>query len=341
MKNNSSLIWKTLVLALTATASLRDPAGTSAADDPAKPPAAGKAASEKAGPRDWIDLFGINEGKPIDRGFLLYDGRYVEAPYRVSRRGVGLYVNHIRLPYSGAWPPEYEEDKDPGVPPGLTRNSTFADLRLKDKSGGTWSGKKLRWLKRHYPPEEARRLYVQYLKDLPFVAKVEVVSADYVKMTTHAGETTNIVGLAGAPYIPPTKEQVIEGLEYQRRRLEGRLQAGDCILMFSTGSEISFGQRRAVRDLPVAVEILSSKRSDAEKADLLDRIGILLGSDPTFLMLVTRFQPSAQLTERLRALSEKTGIKARTIQEIPAETLRQTMERIKKRERLEKKTRKH
>ena len=339
MNHNVGGIWKTLVLALAATASQGDPGRTIAADDAAKRPAAGKAASETPAARDWIELFGINEGKPVDSGFLFYDGRYVEAPYRVSRRGVGLYVNDSRFPGSGFWPPDDLEDKDPGPPPGLTRNSKWSDLLIKGKPGGSWDGVKLRWLKRHYKPEEASRLFIQYLKDLPFVAKVEVVSRNELKITTHGGEIIETIGLAAAPWFPPTKEQVLEELERRRRRLERRLQEGDCILMFESGSEISFGQERAARELPVAVEILSSKRSDAEKADLLERIGIWEPS-PTFLKLVTQFQPSAQLTERLRALSEKTGIKPRTMQEIPAETLRQIMERIKKKELLKKKSRK-
>jgi hypothetical protein len=333
MKNNDRLVWKTTVLALAAAASLCDRGRGIGADDPAKPPAVGKPASEKPAPRDWIELFGTNEGKPVDLGFLFYDGRYVEAPYRVSRRGVGLYVNELRLPYSGRWPPrDVDDDKDPGPPPGLTRNSTFSDLQFKDKPG-SWTGRKLRWLKRQYAPDEARRLYVQYLRDLPFVAKVEVVSANQVKLTTHAGEVVDIIGVATArPYVPPTKEQVIEGLEHQRGRLERRLGEGDCIVMFKSGSELSFGQQRAARDLPVAVEILSSNRTAAEKGDLLERMGIFPEQSPMFMKLVTNFQPSAQLAERARALAETTGVKPRTMQEIPRESLRQIMERIKKEE---------
>ncbi len=336
MKSQSGSFSRSLALAATAAAFLVHPAACGAGDDPARPATAGREASEKPGPPDWGDVFGTNEGKPIDSGFVFYDGRYVEAPYRVSRRGVGLYVNHIRLSGSSSWPPMYEEDRDPGMPPGLTRDSTFADLQLKDKPG-TWSGKRLRWLKRHHTPEEARRLYVQYLKDLPFVAKVEVVSGDELKMTTHAGETIDIVGLAAAPYVPPTKEQVIKRLEDEGRHLEGRLEKGDCFLMYSKGGEISFGQRKAAEDLPLAVEILSSNRTATEKADLLERMVIVPDPGPMLDTLVSRFQPSAQLSERLRALTERTGIKPRTMQEIPAETLRQITERMLKKEKSKKK----
>jgi hypothetical protein len=330
MKNNDRLVWKTTVLALAAAASLCDCPRGIAADDPAKPPVVGKPTSEKPAPRDWVELFGTNEGKPVDLGFLFYEGRYVEAPYRVSRRGVGLYVNDIRFPGSGFWPPDDWEDKDADPPPGLTRNSKWSDLYFKD-GRGHWDSIKLNWLKRHHKPEEASRLYVQHLKELPFIAKVEVVSRNQLKITTHGGEIINTIGLAEAPWFPPTKEQVLEGVEYRRRRLERRLQEGDCILMFESGSEISFGQQRAARELPVVAEILSSNRTAAEKGDLLERIGIW-EPGPTWMKLVTNFQPSAQLAERARALAEKTGVKPRTMQEIPREGLRQIMERIKKEE---------
>ncbi len=183
MKSQFGSFWATLALVAAATASLRGPAACGAGDDPARPATAGREASEKPGPPDWVDVFGTNEGKPIDSGFVFYDGRYVEAPYRVIRRGVGLYLNETRLPESGAWPPTDYEDKDPGVPPGLTRNSTFADLEFKDKPGDSWDRKKVRWLRRHHTPEEAQRLIVRYYEELPFVAKAELLSPGRIRVT--------------------------------------------------------------------------------------------------------------------------------------------------------------
>ncbi len=119
-------------------------------------------------------------------------------------------------------------------------------------------------------------------------------------------------------------------METDRRRFEGRLEKGDCFLLFSTGAEISFGERKVAEDLPLAVQILSSNRTGAEKADLLERMAVLPQPSPTFLKLVTQFQPSAQLTERLRALGQKTGFKPRPMEEIPAESPRAWAERMKK-----------
>ncbi len=75
----------------------------------------------------------------------------------------------------------------------------------------------------------------------------------------------------------------------------------------------------AAQDLPLAIEILSSPRTVAEKTDLMQRMDILPSGPEPFQTLVTRFQPSAQLTERVRALVEKTGVKPRTMNELPEE----------------------
>ncbi len=45
--------------------------------------------------------------------------------------------------------------------------------------------------------------------------------------------------------------------------------------MFPKGSELSFARPKAAQDLPLAIEVLSSPRTVAEKTDLVQRMDIL------------------------------------------------------------------
>ncbi|MBN1766025.1 MAG: hypothetical protein JW860_12255 [Sedimentisphaerales bacterium] len=43
----------------------------------------------------YTDKYGVTEGDEINSGFVFIEGKYVEPPYRISRRGLSLYVNEI------------------------------------------------------------------------------------------------------------------------------------------------------------------------------------------------------------------------------------------------------
>jgi hypothetical protein len=262
---------------------------------------------------------GVNEGQPVDSGFVFVDGRYVEAPYRVSRRGVGLYINDVHLYDRGPWPPfRFDEVKeDPGLPPGLTTSSVFDDLRIPGKRDA-WDSRKYRWLLAHYEPEEARRRFLQWIQQLPFVKKVEYRSPWDV-VVEHLGGKKTYLDLTVSNYTPPTKEQVVRELDRIRGDLENRLAKGDGYLFFFGGGlEISFGKTKAARDLGLVAEILGSARTKEEKGLLLERLGVLpreetRGRD----VLVNRFQPSDQLDRRVEVLVKQTGVKPRRLADLP------------------------
>jgi len=120
------------------------------------------------GVSDLASVFGVKKGTPVESGFVFLDGVYIEAPYSVSRRGGDIYVNDAKIEdVVGMWPPPYAEDKDPGMPPGLTKDSTFKDLDFPDRPGDSWDRKKRRWLCSHFPPEEATRRTIEYYMSLP------------------------------------------------------------------------------------------------------------------------------------------------------------------------------
>jgi len=45
----------------------------------------------------YIEKYGATEGTPTNSGFVFWDGKYVPAPYQVSRRGLAIYINDLRI----------------------------------------------------------------------------------------------------------------------------------------------------------------------------------------------------------------------------------------------------
>jgi hypothetical protein len=296
---------------------------------PATTPAPSTAASpapQPANQKQWTEAEVIKElgawkGKPVDAGFVFVDGRYVEAPYTVSRQGVGIFVNDTRLRDRAVWPPVDYEDEDPGMPPGLTRDSTFDDLNIPgDRWGDTWDRKKVRWIERHFNREEARERIIEYYRSLPFIKDVrdgERCPTDIILETFSGKKVTMDVS---PPYFPPTKAQVVATMDRYCANLEERLGKGDCFFLFSRAGEISFGQHKAAKDLGLMVEILTSERTAEEKKDLLQRMAIMPSGGVTgFDSLVRQFKGSPALNARIERLVQEMGVTPTRLEDVPSE----------------------
>ena len=171
--------------------------------------------------------FGESVGQPVDGGFVFFDGRYVDAPYVVSNRGLDLYVNEFHVGTLGMWPPVNWGSKKPDMPDGLTRQSTFEDLAIPDRPGDSLDRQMVRWLRRHYNDHEAKRRVTEFFKSLPFVKDVEPdlsLSPDghTLAITTWTGEGDRLFDIGPSVYVPTAEE-----VEETRRRLEVRLRRGE------------------------------------------------------------------------------------------------------------------
>jgi hypothetical protein len=253
---------------------------------------------------------------------VFLDGRYLDAPYTVSRRGTGIYINDAHLRDYGRWPPfKFDEvAEDPGVPPGLTKDSSFDDMKIPGKTDA-WNCRKFRWLMAHYALDEARRRYMEYVKSLPFVKNVGPLEHEMVMVETFNGKKVGL-SLTHRAYTPPTKEMVVQDVDRSRSYLEDRLAKGDCFFFFTQGPEISCAEAKAARDLGLIAEILRSARPKEEKALLLQRVGLLPGAAFGSLeKFLTNFQASDQLHRRITALVKEMGVKPRRLEDLPPQPL--------------------
>jgi hypothetical protein len=54
-------------------------------------------------PDEAVQALGATEGTPQSNGFVFFEGRYIAPPYKVTRKGNGIFVNSIQVEQPFAW----------------------------------------------------------------------------------------------------------------------------------------------------------------------------------------------------------------------------------------------
>lgn len=277
------------------------------------------AASERGEYDSAARELGETVGREVESGFVFFEGRYIEAPYSVSRRGTGVFINSVMVKKWTEWPlPDFTVEDDPGQPQGLTEDSNLDDIRTGH------AARKYRYLHQHFPEEIAVKKMAEYYARLPFVETVVPERPGHFGTLVIAMKNGDLE-LVDVTRPPPdsvssghlTQQDVINSLEEARRDYEDRLEKGDCFFFFAKGAELSFGKAKAARDLRLITEILRSKRADGAKIALLERLSVLPPADDVFYSLATEFQAADQLVKRIDALIEASGTVPRGLDEIP------------------------
>ena len=256
-----------------------------------------------------IDVFGIKTGNSTETGFIFKDGVYIDAPYIVSSRGCDIYINDILVNSVGKWPPIDYDDKKPEFPKGLTRNSTFDDLKLPGRPIDGWEARTIRWYKRHYSMNKAQVLLAEVYRELPFVKTVELGN-ECITVVTWNTDKKREIDLSLPVIKRPTPEDVLNSIERKRTQWEKRLTKGDCFFLFTCGGEMSFGAKKAAKDLPAIVTVLRSDKPKDQKIKELQKLTLLPPDFPKkWEVLVTKFAASPQLDERVKKLCLTPGDK--------------------------------
>jgi len=314
-----------------------------------------------------IEALGVVEGKPIDSGFVFIDGRYVEAPYTVSRRGRQIFINDVLIYQWPEWPlMDRHVREDPGPPPKeYEKLTSFAEI-IEDKE---WLNshlyQKRRYLYEHFPEKEANEKMMEYYRQCPFVASARYVPEwGHVEIITKSGKKENIN--LGHP-LPHTvlhwdfgAQDVLRGLEDWRNLLTRSLSENGLLFFFGVPFNEYYAQIRPrgfylpfwkhPGDLKLMVEILTSARFEAEKIELLGRMEFLPSPNagkflhPVFAAkaaetrgyyetLIRNFRPSARLDERIAEMVKKSGDTPRTLKDLPDEIPWDRAERLDKEKR--------
>jgi len=250
-----------------------------------------------------IEAFGVKRGEPINKGFFFSDGKYVDVPYVVERRGTDIYVNdHLLHRGMGLPSYDYTVSEDPGEPPSDT--SPFDPVPENVDYRDTYWSRKLRYLLSHHPREDAVRMMLETWRKCTKVDRADVDENDpfrAILLSTDGRRKTVILTMSESILKPAwTKEQILEMREKDHELYENALRANAAI--FDIGPEITCPSSIAVQ----AMNILMSSNSVQEKIEALRARSI--GPDVVHDKLVTKFRGSPQLKERVLKLEKELEI---------------------------------
>ena len=251
------------------------------------------------GPDLRVDEFGVQEGASIETGYMFFDGRYLERPYIVTRKGLAVFVNDTMVCKPEDWPPaDYRVNQEPVLPAGITSNSTLDDVR------GYLSQKSLYILQ--HSPQNYGEQDIETWKALPFVTNVVMSNYTMLVYTVGGGEPIHVgtmIPKLMTPRPPPTKDEVRGIVEGKRLEIEQRLRESTAVFTFGSGSRGTLPAGRGLQELPLVVSILESKQGFNDKKKELDDLMFFnfeWCTIPNVDIIVSNFTANAQLDQRMK-----------------------------------------
>jgi hypothetical protein len=237
--------------------------------------------------------FGEESGKPIEKGFLFYYGRYIESPYIVSRKGLGVFINDVLVRKPIQWSlGNVGSEVDPKTPVWITKNSVFDDYR-------GLLVEKFQYLSSHFSEDEAQKKYLEFLHTLPFVESLKYSEKDQiVEIKTFIGETIPMT--LSSSFIErndKNKNSVLQNIKIVKENLENSLSRGACLFLFD-GYEATMSNEFVNEKLGDIVQILNSQKSINEKKEQLKQLNFSI-PEKNISELIANFKTSDKLNNRV------------------------------------------
>jgi hypothetical protein len=257
------------------------------------------------------ELLRINEfcssvGLPVNNGFMFFDGRYVEAPYKVERKGLGVFINGIMVFRPPEWPiKEFLGDIDPKMPAEINEETSWEDDIVQE-----YLSKKHAYLRKQHVTDEVEiKRMERVIRELPFVTEAKKIDPDrpyilQVKTTEGLIVNRSLISMYGRRGIKYDKGSVLKLAEEQRIYYQDALAKGDCYLLSSKGGRTHLSENSIVEALIPAIKILRSDKSAAEKLLELQNPRLNI-SEEISRELVNNFSASPQLEARLNELAKQ------------------------------------
>lgn len=248
-----------------------------------------------------VDEFGSSDSKTVHQGFMFIDGKYIEAPYVIERRGLGVFINGNMIERPQKWPVYMPSAEiDPQLPKEINEDSSINDdivnRYLMDKQA---------YLHKHHIVEEAEKMY-QVIKDLPFVTqtRLDENNPTIVHFTTTEGHevSQSLISLGGR--VPKMdKDSVLNSVKAKLARYQKGLDRGGCFFIFHDGTRVSLSQESIKNKLPALIETLCSSESPQTKKYKIGQINLTF-TPQNISVLVSNYDQSVQLEMRLNLSSK-------------------------------------
>ena len=246
----------------------------------------------------------------ISNGFVFIGNEYVDAPYEVTQKGLGIFINGHQVGRVSVLPPSPRVDKEPMLPQGITTNTLFISDAVFEYVHQVGY-----YCDQHFDSEQSIEKTVELYRRLPCVRSIDYDSGSR-KMIVYSfsGETNTRVVLSSARSALREKNDVMRELDTTRNYYQRALQEGRAIFLVKQGgSWQELPASVAKRHLP-AILLLRNKNiknapaqeQASKQSEALAHAGLRL--NPGLLPdLLTNFTASSQLDERIEKMLKQGG----------------------------------
>ena len=249
-----------------------------------------------------------NNTEEINNGFVFIDGKYIEAPYVLDIKDNIIFINDIQITKKISFTSEaFFIRTDPGIPKDVSRFAGLSALdTIRGENGDPHMSLKVRYLHQNYSKKYAIEKIFEYFQNLPYIDNVEeYYGKTLIKLTDYYNKS-RIVDISYQE--PPTKEKIIESIQYGMENLKKTLKNEECYFFFSDGGEISFSGIKAAVVLPKALKVLEDKTiSSIEKKEVLEKLQIVRSKMDWSDIIINNFETKSNLKIRLKNLRRKTS----------------------------------
>lgn len=251
-----------------------------------------------------IETFGSHlDSEEISDGFLFIGNEYIDAPYKVTSKGLGIFVND-RLVDRIHLPPYYGlEDADPIMPTNITENTSIYDPVYKK-----YMKHKFAFINKNYPNQHKEKKIEAY-QNLPNIKKIDLDNnPNYITIHTFIGESIRGNIAMHGRRVKTDLNSITQRVEGKRQQYERRLKRGSVTFVARNGgmkrifaknpkklSAILKLRNKNIANLPLGKQQLEAQSKEIAKFGL--------DLQPDFQPnLLTNFVASPQLDERVQEL---------------------------------------
>jgi len=244
-----------------------------------------------------IEEFSEVSSEPVSKGFVFLDGKYLDAPYTVTRKGLAVFINDKMIEPPIPWPVDVLlGDEDPLLPAEINEETS-----IYDEITSRYLSQKFAYLRKHYNRERECQIMEQALRNLPFVTEaiLDEKDRDILHITTTQGETVPMLLHSMRGRMPDyDRDSVLKRVETKQKYFHDALENNSCYFLSSTrGSRTHLSANSVANKLPHMVEILRSGKSIEKKSQQIQELQINISNDE-----IINFSASPQLEARLNKL---------------------------------------
>jgi len=249
-----------------------------------------------------VDDFGSETGPPVAKGFVFYDGQYLDAPYVVQRKGLAVFLSNKMIIRPLRWPVTvFPGDIDPTMPVEINSETSIFDEVVSE-----YLHQKHAYLRKHKTQDEERRIMEEVFRSLPFIveARIDKEKSHILHVTTTEGVSfaQSLISMRGRQ-VKWDKESVRERVEKQHQHFNNALHKGACYFFSRKGGRTRLSTNSVRNKLPLLIEMLRSGKPEDQIKQEIRQLGINLGNE-RLVELLNNFSASPQLEAQLNDLKK-------------------------------------